>query len=99
MGMSQIEIRGIEAHYGHPDGREQSRGIAFWDSAGWDRFLTKRSGEGYNAVVWNGPHETRGGRHGAEHLLLRLEEFPDARELPPKEKETTTGLKPVMTRR
>jgi hypothetical protein len=49
----------------------------FWDRDVWSQKLAEWSSQGYNAVFWLGPNEFFEGHH----LLLRLPEFPEAREL------------------
>lgn len=79
-----LDFRGILAVYGHP-----RRGVDsnFWDCARWADRLRGWGGEGYNAVVWLGPNEFGAAAQGADHLILRHVEFPEARELPAEENE------------
>jgi hypothetical protein len=63
----------------------------FWDKDLWNRYLTLWSSEGYNAIVWIGPNETGTGDLTGHHMLLRLEEFPEAREMPAEENEEIIG--------
>lgn len=55
----------------------------FWNRDHWARVIRGWSEEGYTAVVWYGPNEFTNG----QQLLLRLEEFPEARELAAEESE------------
>jgi hypothetical protein len=93
-----LEFRGILASYadprkGSPDGKPLPGASwdvgspAFWDREAWDARLSRWSAEGYNAVVWLGPNEF-GAACVGDHILLRHEEFPEARELPPEQSET-----------
>jgi hypothetical protein len=92
-----LEIRGIMAMYSLPDPRPQSiwhnyedffsfdprkdhrYDGDFWDKERWDHYLRLWSGEGYNAVFWYGPNELMTG----DQVLVRFQEFPEARELAP----------------
>jgi hypothetical protein len=55
----------------------------FWDKGYWDEYLPQLKREGFNTVVWWGQNELQTG----PHVLLRFKEFPEARELAPKENE------------
>ncbi len=55
----------------------------FWNKQYWEGLIRGWSEEGYTAVVWYGPNEFTNG----QQLLLRLEDFPEARELAPEESE------------
>lgn len=57
----------------------------FWDKDNWEKYLTLWSREGYNTVFWMGPNELMSG----DQLLVRFEEFPEARQLTPEESERT----------
>lgn len=92
-----LSFRGILATYADPrtaapgdtlpnsSWDEGSR--SFWDRAGWETCLARWSTEGYNAVVWLGPNEF-GAACVGDHILMRHDEFPEARELSPEQNDT-----------
>jgi hypothetical protein len=74
-----LSFRAMLAGYPNPNDKE------FWNKELWNNKLAGWRREGYNAVIWYGPNELTSG----EHLLIRHIQFPEARELPPKENERT----------
>ena len=90
MSGKTLEFRAMRVHYRHPrrGGAEARTGpMSFWNQDYWDHYLRLWSEEGFNAVVWLGPNETGASAQGSDHLLLRHEEFPEARELSSEENE------------
>jgi len=77
-----MEFRAIFASYSHPV-RDPAASTPnnFWNRDYWAATLTEWGAEGYNAVVWSGPSEFGPAADGADHMLLRLKEFPEARQI------------------
>ena len=86
-----LEFRAILAGYSHPRKADRHDFMGtdghFWDRDLWDKYLTLWSDEGYNAIVWIGANETGASAQGGHHILLRHDEFPEAREMPADENE------------
>src|ERR1017187_1223618 len=82
-----ISFRAIIASYSHPLHKPSSGQDDFWNRDQWAERLGLWSAEGYNAVVWLGPSEFGATADGADHLILRLKEFPEARQLSMEENE------------
>ena len=108
MGGKQLDFRGILASYsdprkGSPEGPLPGApwdvgSPSFWDRAAWEVRLSRWSAEGYNAVVWLGPNEF-GAACVGDHILLRHDEFPEARELSPEQSETIIAQMQWLFRR
>ena len=86
-GKSLIPFRAILATYSHPLHKVTAGENDFWDQKLWDSKITAWAKEGYNAAVWLGASEFGAAADGADHLLIRLKEFPEARQLSPAENE------------
>jgi hypothetical protein len=93
--VKSLDVRGIVAIYDLPDPRPKSTWHSgyfsffdpqkdhrydgdFWDRDRWNKYLSLWSGEGYNTVFWYGPNELMTG----DQMLVRFQEFPEAREIP-----------------
>jgi hypothetical protein len=83
-----LPFRAILVSYSHPvHTPPDTSPNNFWNKDYWGANLTKFSTAGYNAVVWIGPSEFGAAADGADHLLLRLKDFPEARQISPEENE------------
>jgi hypothetical protein len=99
-----FDVRGIVAIYDLPDPRPKSTWHSgyfslfdarkdhrydgdFWDRERWDKYFTLWSREGYNTVFWYGPNELMTG----DQMLVRFNEFPEARELSGEQSEKIIG--------
>ena len=73
-----LDFRGMTSFLGEGDPKWDKRwDWIFRDQPNWTRYLDLWSSEGFNAVLWWGDHELISGKN----FLLRLEEFPQARQL------------------
>jgi len=106
MHQAVLDFRGILATYSDPrKGLEDSAAVAgaswdvgspsFWNCTAWEDRLSRWASEGYNAVVWLGPNEFGAACMG-DHLLLRHQEFPEARELAPEQNERIIAQMQVL---
>jgi len=86
-----MPFRAILATYSHPLHSAAPGENDFWDHRQWDTRLTAWAQEGYNAVVWLGPSEFGAAADGGDHLLIRLKDFPEARQLSPQDNERVIG--------
>ncbi|MHB9035389.1 MAG: hypothetical protein ACYC64_01890 [Armatimonadota bacterium] len=72
----ELDFRAMLAVYHDP--RTESD---FWDKKLWKSRMANWSKEGYRSLIWLGPNELGANALGGGQVLLRLDEFPEAKEL------------------
>jgi len=90
-GAIALPFRAILATYSHPLQKPAPGQNDFWNQKLWSSKIASWAEEGYNAAVWLGPSEFGAAADGADHLLIRLKEFPEARQLSLEENERVIG--------
>ena len=78
-GKHDVAVSGDGGVVRNPGSGEIVLGWNFWDRDKWNDYLGLWGQEGFNAMVWYGRHELPAGH--PTHVLLRLQEFPETREL------------------
>jgi len=75
-----LAFRAFYVNYGDPHNSQNF----FWNREYWTRKLTNIAGDHYSAVIWAGPNLLW---PPVKQTLIRLEEFPEARDTPPEDVE------------
>ena len=90
----ELEFRAMFTWYSDPRGETD-----FYDRHLWEGKIAGWSKEGYNAIIWLGANELGCAAQGGGQVLLTLDEFPEAKELPPDKTKRIIGQMKWLFRR
>lgn len=79
---------GTLAFRGYLQGYANTDNEVFWNFDYWAAVADTLAAEGFTAIVWYGPNELTNG----QHMLVRHDEFPEARELTPERNDSIIDL-------